>query len=186
MSNELFGARRKALEESFFTKQEAELREKMRKEAAKKSQFEALKSASGIDDEDVLHELVRLEISADDLAAVSLVPIIEVAWADGTVVKEHKAIMQAAQDIGIEPGSSAAGLLDAWLSHRPDRALFDNWKLYTAAIASEMTDVGKQHLAEQLIGHARAVAQSAGGFLGLSKISKEEQAILDELTQALS
>jgi hypothetical protein len=37
-----------------------------------------------------------------------------------------------------------------------------------------------------MIARARGVAEAAGGFLGLGRISDAEQAILDELTEAFA
>ncbi len=55
------------------------------------------------------------------------------------------------------------------------------------ALCSTLSAEPKQALKEQVIGHARGVAEAAGGFLGLgSKVSSKEKAVLDDLEQAFS
>ena len=94
------------------------------------------------------------------------------------------AILSAAKDAGLS-GESAA-LLDGWLATRPSYKVLSAWKDYVSALASTMDAAAKDKLKQELLGRARTVAESAGGFLGIGKISSEEEDKLEELPRAFS
>lgn len=188
MSEEFLGDRRKALEEEFFAKQNQRLLRQLRETTTLTAQKEALAAALGITDDAVLEQLMALNLSSETLAALSLVPLVEVAWADGGVdTKEHNALLAAAEQAGLSKGSASYQLLDGWLKERPSPELLAAWKAYVAALSRTLNDHDKQALKRDLLGHARSVAEAAGGFLGLGKkISSAEQAVLTELEQAFA
>jgi len=186
MSDEFLGDRKKALEDSFFAKENERLLEQLRSEKAKLAAKEALREASQIQDEAVISSLVDLEIGPDTWTALSLIPLIEVAWADGVLEdKERRAILEAATDAGIRPGKASYELLETWLGEKPDGRLLEVWGEYVVGIAGRLDESGKRTLRDEIIGGARRVAEAAGGILGFgSKISSEEQAVIDRLEQA--
>ncbi len=188
MSEEFLGDRRKALEESFFAKENEKLRHALQEKETVRTAKEALGEASGISDDAVLEHLMALDIGSDTVAALSLVPLVEVAWADGSVDdNERDAILAAAEAAGLARESASGRLLDGWLTQRPDREVLSAWKEYVEALCATLTDDGKNALKRDLVGRARSVAEAAGGFLGLgSKVSKSEQDMLDELERAFS
>jgi hypothetical protein len=99
MSSEFLGDRKKALEESFFAKQNAAVLERMREKRERDAAIEALSRTSNIADRAILEKLVELGIDAATWAALSLVPLVEVAWADGDVkAKEREAVLAAAHE----------------------------------------------------------------------------------------
>jgi len=183
MSDEFLGDRKKALENEFFAKENAKLLEKLRAEKTKLASKEALAEASNIQDEELLDHLVSLDIGADTWTALSLVPLVEVAWADGRLErKERKAILEAAADSGVRPGKASYELLESWLESRPQPGLLEVWGEYVVSIAARLDADGKALLKSEILGRARRVAEAAGGILGLVKrISPEEQAVIDRL-----
>jgi hypothetical protein len=179
--------RGKSLEEAFFKKQHEEQLAKLRVKQEQVEAREALAAASGItDDVNLLDRLAALGIRAETLAALTLIPLVEVAWADGKMeARERDAILRGAESSGIEPGSASYGLLEIWTRDRPAPELMDSWKSYIGALAGELSADQKWHLEEKIVGRARSVAESAGGFLGLgSKVSPEEERVLGELERA--
>jgi tellurite resistance protein len=179
--------RGRALEEAFFKKQHEQQLAKLRSEQERAETREALAAASGItDDPELLDRLVALGIHAETLAALTLIPLVEVAWADGKMdAREREAILRGAESSGIQPGSPSYGLLEIWSHDRPAPELLETWKTYIRALVEELSADQKWHLEEKIIGRARAVAEAAGGFLGLgAKVSAEEEAMLAELEQA--
>jgi uncharacterized membrane protein YebE (DUF533 family) len=112
MADEFLGDRKKALEESFFAKESAKLLERMKAEKEQRATKEELAEISGIRDEAVLDKLVEMNIEIDTWAAISLVPLVEVAWADGKIDdKERSAVLSAAEANGIFPDSPSYALL---------------------------------------------------------------------------
>ena len=186
MSEEILGERKKALENEFFATENQRLLERLRKEREKLAVKEALAQASNIQDEVLLDRLVELEIGPDTWTALSLIPLVEVAWADGKLDdKERAAILEAAADTGVSPGKASYELLESWLASRPAAALLEAWAEYVVGIANRLDAEGKQTLRAEIMGGARSVAEAAGGILGFgNKVSDEEQAILDRLERA--
>ncbi len=187
MSKDFLEQRRNALEESFFAKRNAELLERLRKNAALETRRKELMATVGIRDNAVLDELIRLEISGETVIALSLIPLIEVAWADGTVdQKEREAVIEAAESQGVAKDGPAHDLLENWLEERPEARLMELWKSYAEALAADLEVEARTSLRRELIGRARAVAEAAGGFLGVgNKVSKAERRVLEEMEQAL-
>lgn len=186
--SESLDTRRKALEDQFFAQQDQKLLEQLREREAVQAALDALRSASGISDEAVLNELVGLGIRSDTLAALSLIPLVAVAWADGVMeTKERKAILSAAAEVGVEAGDVSHQLLGRWLDSRPGRALVDAWRDYIHGLLEHLDPVAHAALKHELLGRARQVAEAAGGFLGVgNKVSREEEDVLAELERAFS
>jgi hypothetical protein len=176
--------RGRALEDQFFQKEEAKKIADLRDKKAKLETKEALRTASGLDDDGVLDRLVEIGISAKTLAAVSLVPLVVVAWADGEMDKrEEEAILHGAKGKGIEEGSDAYELLSTWLKRKPGNDLFDAWAGYIEALDHALTGEQLKVLKRQVIDRARAVAESAGGFLfgAIGRVSSEEKDAIAKL-----
>lgn len=172
----------KALEESFFAKENERLLTKIREQAAMAERRQALKEAMNLDNEEVIDVLVDLDVSPETVAAFSLVPLIEVAWADGKIQpKERAAIIRAAEERGIQDGTPNHDLLESWLDREPPQGLMDTWKAYAAELQNNVDARLAADLRHRLVERAQAVAEAAGGFLGIGAISKAEQAVLDEL-----
>jgi hypothetical protein len=188
MSEEFLGDRRKALEEEFFAKHNQRLLRQFRETTAAKAKHEALAAASGITDAAVLEQLAAVDLSSETVAALSLVPLVEVAWADGRLDdKERSALLAAAEHAGLSKDSASYQLLEEWFRERPSPKLLAAWKAYVSGLARALDHQASQALKQDLLGRARLVAEAAGGFLGLGKrIARAEQAVLTELEQAFA
>jgi hypothetical protein len=185
MADEFLGDRKKALEESFFAKENARLVERMRAEKQKKATKQALSEASGIGDDALLDRLVELEIGPETWCAISLIPLVEVAWAD-RVLDDHerKAILEAAAALNVRPGKDSYELLESWLSAKPDGRLLEVWGEYIVGVVGQLDGEARRILRDEILGGARRVAESAGGLLGWNMVSAEEQAVIEHLEHA--
>lgn len=185
MTEDFMGDRKRAMEESFFRQADAELVRKLKEKDARKARLQTLAEISGIENEDVLHRLVELNISSETLAALTLIPLVEVAWADGSLhEKERSAVLRAAEQQGIEEGHPAHDLLENWLKHAPEKDVLKTWKAYIGELAKRMSEREKEELRSQIVSRARRIAGAAGGFLGMNKISDREEAVLKDLESA--
>jgi hypothetical protein len=183
MSDEFLGERRRVLEDSFFAQRDRELMEKLKTQLKK----EALSNTCGIKNPGVLENLVNANISPETITALTLVPLIAVAWADGRIAPEERdAIRSATESAGIEPGSICRHLLDAWLDEAPGPELVEAWKGYIQALSASSSSAALETLRDDVLGHAREIAAAAGGLLGIGSISKSEQAVIDDLASAFS
>jgi len=186
MSDRILSDRRAGLEEAFFARQNEELRQKLLDADAQQFHKESLKAATGIVDEVVIARLMQLDISTQTLAALTLVPMVMVAWADGAIsAEERRAVLAGAAKEGMQPGAPGLALLEAWLHDRPDAALFDAWKDYVQSLTQNLEAPERRTLEASVLAQAHAVASATGSFLGLtSPISTSESAMLRQLAQA--
>jgi len=188
MAGESSGNRSQSLVDAFFHARDQELLNEFRRRLEKKDRRAQLAAVSGVQDEAVLDRLVELEISPEALAAIHVVPLVQVAWADGSVKSEEReAIVQAARDAGIEPKDGHYPLLEHWLNERPDRQMLEAWEHYVQGLCKQLTPEEVAKLKSDTLTLAHKVAEAAGGLLGLgSKISKAERALIDELERAFA
>ena len=184
---EYLGDRRKALEESFFAKHEQKLRADIRAQKEKEQGMEALAANCGVKDAGVLGALIDAGIEPETLPALTLLPLVVVAWADGTVdAKERKAVLEAAEGAGIAKGDSPHALLEAWLEVRPPENFMDAWEGYARELRDVLGEAQRESVRRDIVDRARSVAEATGGVLGLgSKISREEKEVLKRVEAAL-
>lgn len=185
-NDKLLHDRRKALEDEFFRKENDRLAAELRLKRLTAEAKAEIGGATGIRDEAVLDRLVEFGIGAETLTALTLVPLVEIAWADGEIdAKERAAILDGAREQGIADGSPSLALLQEWLAHRPPPRLLAAWRDYVGVLCDEMEPEERKALKRDVLARARAVAEAAGGFLGLgSKISREEEQVYRVLETA--
>src|SRR4051812_38622081 len=101
MSNDALNERGKELEEVFFRQMNQKLTDKLQAENKKKLDKDAISKLTGITSDDLLEKLLELKLGASSVAAFGLLPVVEVAWADGRVdAKEKRAVIDAATQAG--------------------------------------------------------------------------------------
>lgn len=182
-----FERRRKALEDSYCYKRDQELIERLAQRQAKAERLAGLAQATGIQDQAFLERLGELEIRAETLDALQLVPLVEIAWADGKVhAPQREAVLSAAKQAGLDKNYDAYHLLESWLDARPDETLLLAWKQYLCCLSRRMTAQQMQALQCETMDHALFVAEAAGGFFGFHRVHREERAKLDQLAAMLN
>ena len=187
MSEHLLEDRRIALEEAFFVKHNRELLERLHQKAVRETAIEALKAASGIEDENLLNELADLGVSAETLAALGLVPLVQVAWADGHMdPAEKQALLQASEAAGVEPGSPAFDVLEGWLDQAPGSEMLGAWSDYVTGLAAVCSKGSMEALETVTLRRAERVAEAAGGVLGVRRVSGSEREVLSRIAEAFA
>ena len=183
MSSEFLGERKEALEQQFFHNQDAALLAALKEKKEAAAHRAALAEASSITDDAILSRLVELDIHANTLAALTLVPLVAVAWADGRMEeKERDAVLAAAGEHGVAQGTASWDLLNGWLDSRPAPAVLEAWKEYMGAIVATLDHAARKTLQDQILTRAKEIADAAGGVFGFGdKVSPGEQRMLDEL-----
>ena len=175
----------RALEELYFKEQNDKAVARLRELARLKETAKALSDVSGITDEAVLDRLVALNVRPEILATLAAIPLVEVAWADGDVdEKERAAILRAAASVEFGKNKVDFPLLESWLEKRPSPRLLEAWTHFVEGLSAAMNPRDREQLRHDLLDRARMVAQTAGGFLGLGKVSSSEQAMLDRMARA--
>jgi hypothetical protein len=185
---EILRDRGKSLEDEFFRRENQRLIKRLAELKTAEATREGLARVSGITSPAVLDKLMELGIRPETVAALSIVPLVEVAWADGSLdTRERRAILDRARDSGIAPGSTEHSLLEAWLERRPEPELLTAWTHMVQGMSQELGPDGTARLKAGLLERARAVAAASGGVLGLgSKVSRAEATVLAELEAAFA
>jgi hypothetical protein len=175
----------KALEDSFFARENERLLKKLRETHEFMERRQALKEAINLDEDEVIDALLKLDVKPETVAALSVVPLVQVAWADGKIQpEERQAILEAAEERGIVIGTPCHDLLESWLAARPGPELMSTWKRYAKELHDNLDPAANDELKFRLIDRARAIAQASGGIMGILKVSKEEEAVINELQHA--
>ena len=185
MADNTLEERGRALENQFFDKENKQKLAAMKAKLEGQQSREELRKASGMTDESVLDRLVALGLKANTIAALSLVPLIHVAWADGAIQdNERNAILQGAHGKGLESGTDGYELLQTWLKRKPQDELFTAWESYIKALTGQLNEEQNRLLKNQIVGFAKMVAAAAGGILGFGKVSGDEEKVLNRIEAA--
>jgi hypothetical protein len=181
-----FAERGRSLEEEYFHRKEKEVIEKMRVRAAAAEERHRLGQQTGVADEDVLRDLQDLGYTPETVMLLHLVPLIEMAWAEGGVSdKERELIVKAARARRIAEGSPADQQLALWLARRPSGELFEKTLRAIRTILEAQPAEAREASKKDLLSLATAIAAASGGIFGFHTISDEERQTLAHIGDEL-
>lgn len=181
--SEIFDAREKAFEAVFFSRVSAERIQSLQEQRKRKVQLAELAHAVGISDTKLLQKILDLGVKAPNLIAISLVPLVCVAWADGKLSREErKAALRAAREAGMMEDSESESLFESWLAEPPGPEFLEAWKDYMRTVVEQLDVDSREVLRRDLMRQTRKIAEASGGFLGLgNKIDPKEETVLQEI-----
>ena len=184
---DIFADRGRSLEEEYFRRKDKELIEKMRQAAAADAARAEMGKRTGLTDPELLNELDALGFTPETVILLPLVPIVQVAWAEGGVSDaERHLIVKLARARGIGEGSSADVQLMEWLARRPSDRVFADATRLIRAMLDAPGHPGVGVTADDLVKQAEAIASASGGMLGIiGRVSAEEREILKTLAARL-
>jgi hypothetical protein len=186
VSDKFLDQRKKGLEEAFFSKHNRDVLERLRHKIDEAKRREHLVSISGIKDHNLLDRLVAAGLDTESLAALGLIPLIQVAWADGKVQPEERAaLLEAAKKVDLHEGTPGYQLLTGWFDQEPDPQLFQAWKEYVHELKRSMTEDTFDAVRKVIVERSRAVARAAGGILGVGSVVGTEHDAIKEIEAAL-
>jgi hypothetical protein len=173
-------------EDEYFRRKDRELVENLRRAAEADVSRQALERTSGIHDPVMLQELEALGFTPDTVSLLPLVPIVQVAWAEGGVSDdERKLIVEFARGRNIPEGSAADHQLSTWLEQRPSEEVFGRATRLIRAMLDHPEGQTASLKVDDLIHRCEEIAEASGGILGFHKISGEERALLGRIQSAL-
>ena len=183
VDKDIIHERGRSLEDDYFRKKDRELVEKLQRAAAAETARADISKATGLSDPALADELLALGFTGETVALLPIVPIVQVAWAEGGVsAAERDLIVKFARGRGIAAGSAADTQLNAWMSARPSEEVFTR----AGRLIRAMLDSGGAGLnADDLVAYCESIASASGGVFGLGKISGEERALLAKLVSDL-
>jgi hypothetical protein len=156
----------------------------MRRNAQAEAQRRQLAEQAGVADEEVLRDLQELGYTPETLMLLYLVPLLQTAWAEGSVSsKERDLIVQAARSRGIEAGSPADAQLNLWLTERPSEELFQRTLRVIGTILQSRSPEERASSERDLLSLCTAIAAASGGIVGFGAVSEDERRILARITQ---
>lgn len=187
--HEFLDERRRASEDDYFRKRDRELIEKMRLAAEAERNRTELSAQTGLHDPALVAELQDLGFTPQTLPVLPLVPIVQMAWAEGGITAaERTLLLRVARDRGITEGSPADALLAGWMERKPTNDVFEKATRLIAAMLDSNAPGGSGVLtmsADDLIKYCERIAAASGGILGLGRISGEERETLAQIATAL-
>ncbi len=172
--------RRKAQEEDYFRKANAE--------AAAKLKAKLDLTNAGIQDQALVDHLVKAGFDSDSARALYLLPLVDVAWADGRVQKEEqKQILSALEKHGVESTSKAYQIVTRWIERGPSDESFMQARSLLEPIVAELKKSGKD-VSSWILEASEKVASVTNNLFGLGSkmISKEERSYLETLAKKFS
>ena len=144
-----------------------------------------MENSTGLQDPALIKELEELGFTPETVALLPLMPLVQMAWAEGGVSDaERKLIVQLARARGMAEGSVADRQLSIWLSSRPGNDVFTRAsRLIRAMLDKPVTDHGLS--ADDLVKYAENIAAASGGIFGINRISAEERTLLNNIAREL-
>jgi len=140
-------------------------------------------------DDTLLQDLRQLGLTENSYRALLLLPLVEVAWADGRI---QAAEAREIEDIARKNGffsAEAQSLLQKWLAAPPSDTERELGMRTLVELARRRGGAGASlevKTLQDLFELSYQVASAAGGFFGLSSpISAEERASLDRIAAVL-
>jgi hypothetical protein len=183
---EFLGDRRRIQEEEYFQRQEQELIAKLHQRGREEATRRVMAERTGVVDQEILQELETLGYTPETVMLLHLVPLLQVAWADGGVSDRERAlIIEAARAGGIQTDSDADRQLATWLATPPSADFFERTLRLIGTILRARPLEEREAVQHDLASYCRAIAAASGGILGLGKVSPEEQRVLARISQEI-
>jgi hypothetical protein len=186
MSDNGLAERRRASEDEYFRRRDQRLVEQLRRQAERDAARERMSQRIGVADNEFLQHLEALGFSDETVILLHFVPLVHVAWADGSMSPSvSQRILKASREHGIQELSEAGRRLREWLDGQPPDALLDG-ALHAIRTVLRQQSVGeRQRYVGNLLEQCTGVAAASGGVLGFGTISKGERQILDRIRREL-
>jgi len=186
--SDAFERRRRSFEAEYFSRKEAHLVGKLKQVFGRKVDKDSVSEATGIKNERLLENLVALNLSGDLMAAFNLLPLVEIAWADGAVdEREVRALMTALEQQGMLPGTPAYSRMEFAIKHGPDPEAKKLWYLYAEELKNTLSAKELAEFRRDILETARTIANVSGGLLNIAfTVSPNEQRVLDAVEKALT
>jgi len=173
-------------EERYFKELEmerrAQLRKKLDKAAAKLQDKRKIADTVDTDDLDIVRRIRALGFDGDSARVFDLLPLVHVAWADGSIQRgERAAIFRVLESRNIGPGGSAFTLFESLLEERPSDAYMEESLALLRALVRDRGERGRN-----IVDLCVTVAEASGGFLGFGdKIASEERELIQAIANML-
>ena len=184
MVDDPLSGKKRAHEEDYFQKKDLELIEKARRQAQAQQQLRELGERVGVTDPEISRELAELGFTPETVKLLPLMPVLEMAWAEGGVTpEERKMVVEVARARGVEDGSAADSQLTEWLDRRPEESVFRRAGRLIGALFVPGTRFTLTP--DDIIKYCEAIADASGGIFGIRRVSSDERATLGRIANEI-
>lgn len=178
--------RRGRLEQGLLVRREPIRLERTRTAAARDRLKARIAERCGIADDRLLDELASLAVEEAAIPALALLPLAEIAWADGQVdTAERNAVLQAAERAGVLEEPAAARQLIAWLDHPPPAITFEVALSLIEQTCRSLDAATRDAVRDELLDRARTVATASGGLFGRGTVCPAEARVLERVQKVV-
>lgn len=190
MTHTAFNELKNVREEDYFHRREQEFIERLRRRMALEAECRELAETLGLNDRELLRTLQEMGYRRATVRLLYLVPLVQVAWAEGSVSRgERELILKAARLRGIEPGSAAYERLTEWLNERPSEEFFERTLRLISAMLQALPPEEREADKRDLVAYCTRVAEVSGGLVGFvglgGRVCREERELLERIAAEL-
>lgn len=161
-------------EDAYFKKQDQELRQKLREELGQAAGD--LKQAPR--DLSLAGRIQKLGFVGDKLKVFDLMPLVHIAWADGSVSRQEREAVLEVVLTRLPRSSIGYALMESLLEERPPQNFLDESMNLLKLVAG---DARAENVIELMI----KVASASGGFMNVGNVSGEERRQIEALAARL-
>ena len=137
-------------------------------------------------DEELGRELRRLGMDEASYRALPLLPLVQVAWADGIIQDAERDLILELAESRYRIGEEGQRVLRNWLHHPPSAGYAHRGRRVLLEMGGRAGFDGvTRHDLADVVAFAKKVAMAAGGSFGFGAISASEADAIDEIAQAL-
>ncbi|MCB9685619.1 MAG: TerB family tellurite resistance protein [Alphaproteobacteria bacterium] len=128
--------------------------------------------------------LEHLCIPKDRLRLVALLPLVEVAWSDGSIADEERRMILAVADKHGLLTDEDRPIVEDWLSEKPSGLFLHHTRLLIGELGNRLPE---DLDATEVVAWCWALAAAAGGLFGsrMMSVSADEKAALERVAEAL-
>ena len=171
-----FDELRKAKEEEYFHKKETELLEKLRQRGAVEAERRKLGDALPTADAQILEDLQAVGYNAETVKLLFVVPLLAVAWADGSITPRERSLI-----LELAKADDKQGQLTQWLNQKPPDEFFERSLRVVRSLLAAQSPEERSAAKRNLHSSAVRIAEASGGILGLGSISNAERAAIERV-----
>ena len=174
-------------EKEYFHRLDCQLIQKMRERAAREEEHRRMAELYRIEDLQLLEALEKLGYTHRTIVLLELVPLIELAWSDGSVSSaERDWILRFARARSITEDMPSWRQLTSWLDHCPSPAFFEGtWraiKAHAAFLSAEERTAAREVIIRACTDFAAATCQRFGWH---GRICAAKRRVLEEIRKRL-
>lgn len=135
-------------------------------------------------DAELADALKALGMDIASWRSLPLLPLVQVAWADGAVQEAEQELILSLANQRYHLEEEGMRMLRNWLHHPPSSAYVTRGREVLLALCEREVAGSREHLADVIV-FAKDVARAAGGFFGFGAIAPEEASAIDAIALAL-